>query len=43
MHGVAELQPIPFIAWSVITGILFVVIGISYRIYLKKKKSDPSL
>jgi len=38
---VAELQPVPFIAWSVVTGILFVVIGMSYGIYLKKKKPDP--
>jgi Tfp pilus assembly protein PilE len=39
---VAELQAVSFVVWSVITGILFVVAGVSYKTYLKRKKSDPS-
>jgi len=35
----AELQPIPFVVWSAITGVIFVVSGLVYRIY-QKKRSD---
>ncbi|MFM7861240.1 MAG: hypothetical protein ACKO7Y_00595 [Candidatus Nitrosotenuis sp.] len=38
----AELQAAPFIIWCTITGVFFLVTGISYRAYLAKKKLDPS-
>lgn len=38
----AELQFVPFVAWSAVTGVLFVIVGSSYRLYVRKKKADPS-
>lgn len=38
----AELQFVPFVAWSAVTGVLFVLVGLSYRSYVSKKKVDPS-
>lgn len=38
----AEMQLVPFVAWSAVTGVLFVLVGLAYRSFLGKKKSDPS-
>lgn len=38
----AELQFVPFVAWSAVTGVLFVIVGLSYRVYICKKRADPS-
>ena len=38
----AEMQFVPFVAWSAVTGVLFVITGLAYRAFLRKKKSDPS-
>lgn len=38
----AELQFVPFVAWSAVTGVLFVIVGLSYRLHVHKKKADPS-
>ncbi len=38
----AEMQFVPFVAWSAVTGAMFIVVGLAYRTFLRKKKSDPS-
>jgi hypothetical protein len=38
----AELQPVAFVVWSAVTGAVFIISGVVYRMYLKKK-SDPLL
>lgn len=36
----AEFELIPFIVWSLLTGIILTVSGFSYRSYLRKKKNE---
>lgn len=36
----AEVQIVPFISWAVVSAVLFAVVAIVYKTYLKKKKSN---
>ncbi|HEX9846395.1 MAG TPA: hypothetical protein VGA92_08050 [Candidatus Nitrosotenuis sp.] len=38
----AEVQIVPFISWAVVSAVLFAVVAIVYKTYLKKKKSNQS-
>jgi len=33
----AEIQIVPLISWSIVTAVLFVVVGLAYRTYVRKK------
>jgi hypothetical protein len=35
-----EVQPIPFIVWSVISAAVFAATAFAYRTYLRKRKSS---
>jgi len=37
-----EIEIISFVMWSVVTGIVMLVSGFSYDVYLKKKKRQIS-
>jgi len=39
---VDESQMTSFVMWSIVTGIIMLVTGLSYRIYLKKKRHTIS-
>lgn len=39
----AEIQIVPLISWSVVSAVLFVVVGLAYRIYMRKKRDDAGL
>jgi len=38
----AEFDLIPFVVWSAITGILIIISGLSYRVFLRRKKIEAS-
>jgi hypothetical protein len=38
----AEVQIVPFISWAVVSAVLFAVVAVVYKTYLKKKKNDQS-
>jgi len=35
-----ELDISSFVIWSIVTGIVIGVTGLSYRVYLRRKKSE---
>ncbi|MBM2852166.1 MAG: hypothetical protein HW420_713 [Candidatus Nitrosotenuis sp.] len=39
----AEIQIVPLISWSVISAVLFVVVGLAYRTYMRKKRDTANL
>lgn len=39
----AEIQIVPLISWSVVTAVLFVIVGLAYRAYSRKKRDDSDL
>ncbi|MEO9309048.1 MAG: hypothetical protein ABI337_01995 [Nitrososphaera sp.] len=39
----AEVQLVPFIGWSAVTAVLFVVVSQVYRHYTKKNKVNASI
>jgi hypothetical protein len=39
----AEIQIVPLISWSVVTAVLFVVVGLVYRTYARKKRDTDNL
>jgi hypothetical protein len=39
----AEIQIIPLISWSVVAAVLFVVVGLTYRTYMRKKRDAADL
>lgn len=43
MLCMAEIQIVPLIGWSVVAAVLFVVVGLTYRTYLRKKRDTDSL
>jgi len=43
MQCMAEIQIVPLISWSVVAAALFVVVGLAYRTYLRKKRDTDSL
>ncbi|MEM3007042.1 MAG: hypothetical protein QXW37_03835 [Candidatus Nitrosotenuis sp.] len=38
----AEVQLVPFIGWSVVTAVLFVVVALVYVRHTKKNRADAS-
>ncbi|MFN3655416.1 MAG: hypothetical protein ACK4TO_08865 [Candidatus Nitrosotenuis sp.] len=36
----AEVHLVPFIGWSAVTAVLFVVVALVYRRHAKKNKAD---
>jgi hypothetical protein len=40
--NMTEVQIIPFISWAIVSAVLFAVVAIVYKTYLKKKKSNQS-
>lgn len=38
----AEIEFVAFAAWSVISAIIFVVVGLVYKKYLRRHKDEPS-
>lgn len=43
MQYMAEIQIVPLISWSVVAAVLFVVVGLAYRTYLRKKRDTDNL
>jgi hypothetical protein len=39
----AEIQIVPLIGWSVISAVLFVVVGVVYRTFMRKKRDTTKL
>ncbi len=39
----AEIQIMPLISWSLASAILFVVVGLAYRTYMRKKRDAADL
>ena len=39
MQYMAEIQIVPMISWSVVAAVLFVVVGLTYRAHMGKKRS----
>jgi len=37
-----ESEILSFVMWSVVTGIIMIITGLSYRVYLRKKKHEIS-
>lgn len=38
-----EIQIVPLISWSVVSAVLFVVVGLAYRTYVRKKRDTADL
>ena len=39
----AEIQIVPLISWSVISAVLFLVVGLAYRAFTRKKRDTANL
>ena len=42
-YTMAEVQIVPLVSWSVISVVLFVIVGIAYRTYMRKKRDTANL
>ena len=43
MQYMTEIQIVPLISWSVVAAVLFVVVGLAYRTYMRKKRDTDNL